>query len=200
MPFITEECAQYLPNPAATLQHRPWPVIPGEWLDDAWRAQSDGVEELLELVQKVRNARQEAGIPPSSRDRQALVVDATRARLARSDITRLLEALAPVRVADGPDNGERPLAVVAGGIEAALYVGGNKADDPARLSKQLADVEDRIARLEAQLANAGFVERAKPEVVDEARRRLAESSAQRDTLRRMIDPGAAPNPAGGHES
>jgi valyl-tRNA synthetase len=187
MPFVTEECAQYLPDPAATLQRRDWPSVPDAWLDARWRSQSDGIEEVLELVQQVRNARQEAGIAPANRERHGLVLDAARARLDREDVARLLEALAPVRVGPTPVHGGAPVQVVAGGLQAALHLGGTGGDDPVRLVRQSAELEERIMRLEAQLGTRGFIERARPEVVDEARRKLVESQGQRDALRRFID-------------
>ena len=35
MPFVTEECAQLLPNAAPTLQQRAWPEVDALWTDDA---------------------------------------------------------------------------------------------------------------------------------------------------------------------
>src|SRR5581483_6310947 len=61
MPFITEECAQRLPDAAPTLQQRDWPAVPDWWRSGANQRARAAVDEVLDLVQSLRAARQEAG-------------------------------------------------------------------------------------------------------------------------------------------
>ncbi|GAC1344273.1 MAG: valine--tRNA ligase [Candidatus Dormibacteria bacterium] len=188
MPFVTEECAQQLPGAAPTLQQREWPstaaVHPRSPSEDA------AFDAVVELVGGLRNARQAAGVPASSRQRQPLVVSGGPSELPRAEVVRLLEALAPVEVVDAAPAGSNPTAVVAGGFEAFLHAGGAAAD-PGRLDRQLAELEDRVRRVGSQLDNQSFVDKARPEVVEEARRRLAEATRERDSLRRLLKKGAA---------
>jgi valyl-tRNA synthetase len=43
MPFVTEECAQRLPDPAPSLQHRSWPTVLPEWGAPERAGARDGV-------------------------------------------------------------------------------------------------------------------------------------------------------------
>jgi len=190
MPFITEECAQRLPGAASTLQQRDWPGVPQSWEDAQTVEARAAVDEVLDLVQALRAARQEAGIPAASRERQPLLLE-TGGRLPREEVRRLVESLAPFDVVDVAPGGMRAVRVVAGGAHATLFAGGAGADDTGRLRKQLDDVESRIARLEAQLGNAGFTERAPREVVEQARARLNEARAERERLRGLLGEDAA---------
>jgi valyl-tRNA synthetase len=201
MPFVTEECAQRLPGAAPTLQRRAWPSPPGWWTGTGNGAMRD-VERVIDLVGALRNARQEAGIPPSARQRQAVTVRARAQALDGADLRRLVEALVPVTLVDELPPGAEPVRVVAGGVEAALDAGAAAAAGRGRLERQLAEVEQQIARLEGQLANPRFLEGARPEVVEGARRRLAEAVARRDLLRPLLGGGrggaaGAPTPGRG---
>jgi valyl-tRNA synthetase len=190
MPFITEECAQRLPGAAPTLQHRDWPSVPDWWRDDATQNARNAVDEVLELVQSLRAARQDAGIPAASRDRQPLVIDAD-GHLQHEEIARLVESLAPFSVVDEAPPGMGAVRVVAGGAHATLYVGGAGGDDTGRLRKQLDDVQARISRLQAQLSNNAFTDRAPRQVVEQARERLDEASAERSRLQGLLGEDAA---------
>jgi valyl-tRNA synthetase len=186
MPFVTEECAQRLPEPAQTLQHRTWPVALPDWGDPARAGERQGVDELLELAGQLRSRRQEAGISAADRTRHPVLVRGGHPSLSHHDRRRILEALVPVRVADGGD-GDGAQLVIAGSLEAELQLGGRGED---RLRRQLAEVERQVDRLRAQLANPGFRDRAPAEVVDGARARLREAELQAETLRRRLGDAA----------
>jgi valyl-tRNA synthetase len=57
----------------------------------------------------------------------------------------------------------------------------------ARLSKEMEKVQREIDGLERRLSNAGFVEKAPAEVVEEYRRRLAEYRDQAEKLRAGLE-------------
>jgi len=190
MPFITEECAQRLPDAAPSLQHREWPSVPEAWENSDAMAARVAVDEVLDLVQALRAARQEAGVPAASRERHPLLLEAG-GRLPRDEVRRLVEALAPLTVVEQAPAGMRAVRVVAGGAHATLFVGNAAADDTARLRKQLDDVIARIDQLEAKLGNPGFTERAPREVVEGARAQLREAILQRERLRELLGEDAA---------
>jgi len=84
------------------------------------------------------------------------------------------------------------LAVVAGGLEALVLLGGggsggSSADaDRARLEKELAEAEGYLAGARARLANDAFTSRAPAAVVDGARAREAELADQVERLRARL--------------
>jgi valyl-tRNA synthetase len=187
MPFVTEECAVRLPGAAPTLQRRDWPAPPSWWREGANGAVA-GVERVIELVGALRNARQQAGLPPGFRERQQVTLRTPDDALSTGDLRRLVQALVPVEVVDELSEGTEPVRLVAGGVEAALRTGGASVDRP-QLEKQLRQAEGQVARFTAQLDNPRFLEGAASEVVERTRRLLAEAIAQRDTLRRLLDQG-----------
>jgi valyl-tRNA synthetase len=182
MPFVTEECAQRLPAPAPTLQHRSWPeVLPG-WDAPARAGVREGVDELLELVGQLRSRRQEAGVSAADRTRHPVVVRGGNPSLSAQDRRRVLEALVSVRVEDLGEAAGAQL-VIAGSLEAELHLGDAGEQ---RLRRQLADVERQVSRLQEQLANPTFVDRAPASVVAKARDQLQEAELQAETLRRRL--------------
>jgi valyl-tRNA synthetase len=78
--------------------------------------------------------------------------------------------------------------VVAGGVTLALDLAGivDLAKERARLAKEAAGVEDEIGKIERKLGNEQFLAKAKPEVVEEQRERLAEAEAARTRLRAAL--------------
>ncbi|HVS42666.1 MAG TPA: valine--tRNA ligase [Candidatus Dormibacteraeota bacterium] len=187
MPFVTEECAVRLPGAAPTLQRREWPAPPAWWRDGANGAAS-GVDRVIELVGALRNARHDAGLPNSFKERQPVTLRTADEALSPADLHRLVRALVPVEVVDELPTGATPVRLVAGGVEAAMHTGGVQAVDRARLERQLRQAEDQVKLFTDKLANPGFM-KAPPHVVEGARRSLAEAEAQRDTVRRLLDGG-----------
>ena len=186
MPFVTEECAQRLPDAAPTLQHRPWPAILPEWSDAARAGERDGVDELLALVGQLRARRQEAGISAADATRHPVTVRGGNPALSAGDRRRILEALVRLRVTGADEGGERgseAQLVIAGTLEAELRLGGVGEE---RMRRQLDEVERQIARIRAQLANAAFRERAPESVVEKATDQLREAELQAQTLRRRL--------------
>ena len=55
------------------------------------------------------------------------------------------------------------------------------------LQKEVAKIEGEIEKLSQRLANPSFVERAQPEVVEQARARLEDLNTQREKMRRTLD-------------
>jgi valyl-tRNA synthetase len=177
MPFITEECAQRLPDPAPTLQRRDWPASAATWSDHGAGVQRAAVDELLQLVQRLRALRDENGVPRNQRHR--LQFSGGDPAVAREDRVRLLTALVPVDVLDGDLDGG--VTVVAGHLEARYHMDGGEREN-ARARRRLLELETTMAHLGTQLANQAFVARARPDVVADARRRLEEATRERDAL------------------
>jgi valyl-tRNA synthetase len=183
MPFVTEECAQQLPNAAATLQHRSWPEQDPLWNEAATTAAHHEIGEAIELVKRIRALGHAGKVPRGARDRIRVVVRDAEGRGINKHIARLIGGLVPAVVVESHERGIEPAVVVSGSLHAEVVIADTAADASAT-ARQIGLLEANVSRLQAQLANPAFVNGAPARVVDEARRRLAEATAQLDLLRR----------------
>jgi valyl-tRNA synthetase len=184
MPFVTEVLwAEFGFGAEGTLIRAPWPTavpVPGA---EAARAELDWI---VALIGEVRAVRSEMRVPPSVlapillRDTDAEVLG----RVARwIDAIRRLARASEV----SPFAGDVPRGsaqAVLGGITIVLPLAEliDLSAERARLEKERARALDEAAKVAAKLANESFVSRAKPEVVQENRDRLAAFKAEAERL------------------
>ena len=188
MPFVTEECAQRLPDPAATLQHRRWPSVVADWRHELAAPARAAVDEVLELVEQARSLRAESGVPDDARHRVTLSV--ANPDLGHAQVARLVEALLPVDVddhgaaaaANGSDGG---VTLVSGTLQARYHVVVTDRER-ARMRRRLVELEEIVRRAEAGLAAPGFRERAPADIVRKAEDRLDAARDERAALRERI--------------
>jgi len=103
-------------------------------------------------------------------------------------LSALIAGLVPATVIDAHPRGTNPGIVVSGRLHAEVVIADSAVDGNATRS-QISTLETTITRLEAQLANPGFITGAPEQVVAEARRRLVEANAQIEVLRRRSSGG-----------
>jgi len=75
---------------------------------------------------------------------------------------------------------------MTGSGKVMLHVEIDRAAERERLAKEAARLDGEIAKSEAKLGNASFVERAKAEVVEQEKKRLADFRAKLDDLRSQL--------------
>ncbi len=167
IPFVTEEIWSYVPGAEGLLAARQAGPAPSDADRDpeAERALADAIG----AVQALRGWRDGVGAPAGARIPGRLEAEGygqTAAHVAR---------LARFALADGR-NGTEDAATIAipGG---AVVVHASDAVDLGAAERKLAErrttLEAEIARCEGKLANAGFVEKAPPAVVEAERAKLA---------------------------
>ncbi|MCQ8240605.1 valine--tRNA ligase [Rhizosaccharibacter radicis] len=174
IPFVCETIwSSFGFGPQGSLIRAPWPEARPREGGEAARE----IDWLVRLIGEVRAVRSEMGVPPS-RLTPLLLRDASDETMVR--VSRWREALARMaRVEDvGALEGEMPKGAAQAVLDEATLVlplaGIIDIDaERTRLEKERARVADEIAKVERKLGNADFVARAKPEVVDENRERLA---------------------------
>ena len=196
MPYLSEELWQMLPGVSRGLHHPAYgsagqtimlasfPVGGDELIDE----QSEGeMQSVIELITRVRNIRSEMNIKPA--DRLAVHIAADEAikavftaneaqikKLARADKIVLVDSL------DVPKASAR--AVLAGNAELAVPLEGliDFEKERERLKGQFEKLATELERLNAQLSNANFVERAPAEKVQGLTDRKAEIEQQMRAL------------------
>ena len=188
-PFITEELWQAVPRPASrpvSVALAPYPTA----TDGRADAQADRhMSALMGAIGSARAARAEHDVKPSAKVPLRLRTASEEIRGVLTEHAALIEFLvrtdgAPVVEAPG---GERPrgsVLSVAGDVEVLVGLLGlvDAAHELERVERSLKKLEKDIVGLEKRLANKGFVDKAPPEVVAEAREQLEGLKRQKARL------------------
>jgi valyl-tRNA synthetase len=191
MPFITEELWQNLPHRGESIVISSYPEFAPEAIDAAAEKQ---IAMVREIIVKVRNIRSEMNVEAKQTVpvRVATIdADVTKLLLDARDYVYRLAQVSDLQIV--PALGEDKLAAraVAGGLSIEVPLAGliDVEAERARLTKEMNRVQGEITKIERQLGNASFVERAPQEVVIENRRRLADYQDQAgkltDSLKRL---------------
>ena len=184
MPFVTEVLwAEFGFGAEGTLIRAPWPVAVAVPEAEAARVELDWV---VSLIGEVRAVRSEMRVPPSVLA-PILLRDADAEALGR--VARWIDAIRRLARASevSPMVGEVPhgsAQAVLGGITIVLPLAEviDLSAERARLEKERLRALDEAGKVAAKLGNESFVSRAKPEVVQENRDRLAAFEAEAERL------------------
>ncbi|MET0653501.1 MAG: valine--tRNA ligase [Hyphomicrobiaceae bacterium] len=180
MPFITEELWSRLVEVGVQRENllclSTWPVFEG-------LADADADEEigwLVGLISEVRSVRSEMNVPAGAKVPLVLVGagKALRARVDRHEETiERLARLDDISFAKAAPKGSAQ--IVLGETVAALPLAGviDMGAERARLEREVDKCRSEIGKVDAKLANASFVAKAPPEVVEENRERKADFEA-----------------------
>lgn len=187
MPYITEEAWQYLPHQGEALIMAEWPES-----DPAFRdpQAEDQMQTLIELIRGIRNIRAEYDVEPgrylpalASGGRYTDLLkehESLFTRLARIESIQFLEST--------NSTPEKAATVVAG--DATIYV--PLADlidlnaERERLARELENLRSQLDRSQKLLANPGFVNKAKPEVVERERNKAAELETELNAVEERL--------------
>ncbi len=189
-PFITEELWQKVAPVAGrqgpSVSIAAYPLSQPERIDEAAIAH---VAKLKLLVDACRNLRGEMNVSPAQR--MPLFVVAQTAEEAAflktsAPVLQALAKLSEVKLFDLEPAWQAaaqsaPVAVV-GEARICLYMEVDVAAEKARLGKEVARLEDQIARANTKLGNEAFVAKAPAAVLEQERKRVADFT---DTLTKM---------------
>jgi valyl-tRNA synthetase len=177
MPFITEELWAHMVEHGerrqVLLALSVWPTLSG-------LADPEVDEEIgwaVRLISEIRSVRTEMNVPAGAKIPLALPGASEelrqRARKHEETISRLarLDSIAFPKTAP-----KGAALIVVGETTAALPLAGviDMAEELKRLGREIEKAESDLGKMDAKLANPKFVERAKPEAVEETRERKAE--------------------------
>ena len=207
MPYLTEELWQKLPinhrqllHPAyagaePTIMLASFPRCDDALLDEE---AEQAMQTSIEWISAVRNLKAETNIKPSQPFQLLCTVEfqktAANAWKDYSDVwvgyLKRLTRASEVKIGEDlevPKASAR--AVVSGGATIQIPLEGliDFAQERARLSREKEKLEKEAGKLEAQLASAGFVERAPVEKVEELRSRIVDIAQRTVTMDQMLD-------------
>jgi valyl-tRNA synthetase len=181
IPFVTEAAWQHLPHEGEALMTASWPSE-SHRLNEEVEAQM-GL--LIELIRVIRAIRSKYNVEPARRITAHIAAGEHFEVLARhKEILITLARLEPNNLhlrSVLPQKPEQAIAqVISGGIEIYLPLAGmiDLAAERERARKDMAQLEKRIAASKGKLNNAGFVQKAPPEVVKREREWLADLELQ----------------------
>jgi valyl-tRNA synthetase len=178
MPYVTEATWQHLPHRDESLVVGPWPSA-GDVDEEAEAA----MQIVMDAIRAIRNARAEYNVEPARR-----IV----AQIAAGEKSDLFSSQRDnnLRIAQSLlDEPEQALTLVVGGVEIYLPLAGMVDLDAerARLAKELARIEDGVARSQKLLSNEGFTAKAPAEVVQKEQDKLASLQEQAEKLRGRLE-------------
>ena len=175
MPFVTEEIWQYIPHQGEALIIAKWSQSEEAYLDD--KAESD-MNVLMDLVRGIRNVRTEYNVDPAKRITAVMSAGGQKANIEKygylfARMCNVSEVSILATKAAAPDDSA---SVVVSDVTAYLPLAGlvDVAAECERLTKEQTRLTDQIAKSQNTLSNEQFVRRAKPEVVERERTKLAD--------------------------
>ena len=185
MPFVTEELWA---ETGKTGPAREKLLIISEWPDLAGLEDPEADAELdwlVTLVSGIRSVRQEMNVPGGAKIRLVVVgagaETGTRVEAQLGALTRLARLESVDYVDDVPPDSAQ---IVLGEATFALPLAGviDLDAERARLTKDIARIDDEVEKIDRKLGNEQFVSKAKPEVIEEQRTRRAEALDRRARL------------------
>ncbi|MBL9121552.1 MAG: valine--tRNA ligase [Phycisphaerae bacterium] len=173
--------------PSATLALADWPSIACSVEDESAAAL---FERTQAIVNAIRNKRGERQVQPKKRIRLQAPSEILALVQASEGIVESLcglESVGELVPGSAPPADGVPFAfegreVVLSGLVDAVDVGAERI----RLEKTIADRERQISGFRGKLDNAGYIAKAKPELVEETKAKLAEAEADLAAARRLL--------------
>ena len=188
IPFITEELYSYLPNAEGMLITSEWPVCREEYDFAETASRFEGV---MEVIRSIRNLRAEMNVAPSKRATLILKPhEGWRDSLAAAEgyFKRLAGASAVEFIDASASNPEKSASCVTEPCELFIPLGElvDIEKEIQRLTKDLKNVENEIARANGKLNNAGFIAKAPAELVEKEKEKLETNKSLLEKLHARI--------------
>jgi valyl-tRNA synthetase len=186
MPFITEELWQRVPRPPSrkvSVALAPYPTADDEKAarDADVEAQMDLLQQVISAVRTVRSEHdidKKADVPVRVRSQDPQVLAFLREHAEAIRGLAKAAGLPAFETTGGPRESGTTTSVVTasrGSVEVLVGLKGlvTKEDELARIDRETKRLDKDLATSDKKLGSPGFVDRAPPEVVEEARKQRA---------------------------
>ncbi|MBF0779925.1 MULTISPECIES: valine--tRNA ligase [unclassified Granulicatella] len=187
MPFVTEEIWQNMyPNQSIVVAE--YPSVDGTLSDET---ALESMDKLIEIIRSVRNIRHEVNTPLSKQVPMFIKTGTQQLAdllLANQDyIVRFCNPSELTISTSVLPRGEVMSSVISG-AEIILPLAGliNVADEIKRLEKEKEKLEKEVLRVDAKLANQGFVAKAPQQVIEAERQKGEDYKIQLETVEQRI--------------
>lgn len=170
MPFITEEIYTHLINDGRSIMVSEWPQY-SEELNFA--SEEAKMNLIMDAIRSTRNIRAEMNVPPSKKAKMIFVTAGEAEKATLLEGTSFFQRLAGAsEVAVQADKAGIPPDAVGTVIAGAeIFIPLDELIDIEkeieRLTKEKANLEGELKRVEGKLGNEGFVAKAPPKVIEE---------------------------------
>ena len=186
MPFLTEELwdktAEFGPKPDGLLISARWPDLPDSYAD---ATAAEEIELVIDSVAEGRSLRSDLNVPPSAKP-SLFVIEASPAqrKVFAANAASISQTLRVAGIKFEASAPQGAVTFVVAGATLALPVAEfvNFENERTRLTKELDGLAADIDRTAKKLGNPDFVARAKEEVVEETRAKLAEAESAKVKL------------------
>ena len=187
VPFVTEELWGLRREKDSAAAN---PLILAEWpsgslVQDRFAADVREVDWLISVVESIRAARSELGVPPAARAALLVVEEAEgvagRLERFRAMLARTARA-GEIRAVDAVPASAASVVVEGATLCLPLAELIDVPKERARLERRRDEIDGEIRRLEARLANDSFLERAPDAVVEETRSRAEAGRRERQRV------------------
>jgi valyl-tRNA synthetase len=178
MPFITEEIYGHISDDEQPLIVASWPVPDAQ---NRYDAEQNEVNEIIDGIRGIRNARAEMNIPPSKKASVYICTSEENAQMYRGNenIFAQLASASDVVIASPDTEIENALSVVTNTAKFFVPLDDliDKGKELQRLQKEQEKAQSEIARLSGKLSNPNFVEKAPEKIVNGEKEKLAQYEA-----------------------
>jgi len=162
-----------------------WPVADEGWIDSEVEKQ---INEIQKVIRAIRDLRSKYNKKPGEKLTVSVNAPAAISKVlnGNSQLICQLANLERFQCDDGIGKPDKAAAAIVEQMQIFLHDAIDVEAERARLEKQKAQVEKGIKGFEAKLGNENFVTRAKPEVVQQTKDKLAEMKEQNNNIEKLL--------------
>ena len=193
IPFITEECWQYVAPLAGktgdTIMLQPYPESDSSKLDDKAEAELEWVKTFISGVRRIRS---EMDIAPGKPLSLLLQNASDKDKRLYNDNQAFIETLAKLEKSEclaENENAPESATALVGEMKILIPLAGliDKDAELARLEKEINKIQVNVDKTTAKLVNKNFIDKAPAAVVEKERGRLAEMTKAIEQLKEQSD-------------